>query len=171
MHEGADARRAMGMYMLDTAFNKGLPKNRIKARTKSQMKAWSYVGRFIWGFATIEYLVDQLFLKLIGCGLDTTKPGGFGLAAGLLLTYNLDLRKKIELIDAILKSRGVDEESDESSLSCDFINKLGDFGFSKPGTSGKDNTITYAEFDSYDAVASELSEKLEELLESATPTP
>jgi hypothetical protein len=110
----------MGVYMMfDTAFNKGLPNSRIKARTKSQMKAWSYVGRFIWGFANIEYLVNHLFLELIAGGgwsqpnpngwSDRTQTGGVGLVGGLLLTYNLDLRKKLELIEAILKSRGVEE--------------------------------------------------------------
>jgi hypothetical protein len=94
--------------MLDTAFNKRYR----EAGTKSQMmQAWSYVGRFVWGFAMIENTVNHLFLELTCGGGRSDHTGGIGLSAGLLLTYTLDLRKKLALIEAILKSRGVDESN------------------------------------------------------------
>jgi hypothetical protein len=91
--------------MLDTAFHKNilsqLPKTRIRARTKSLMKTWSYVGRFMWAFAMVEYQVNQLFHELLGPhpmnqGDDDSinRKHGLGYAASLLLTYTLDLRKK-----------------------------------------------------------------------------
>jgi hypothetical protein len=191
---GDDANdNSIGAHMLDTAFHKKhlskLSKSSMKARTSSQMRSWSYVGRFMWGFALVEYQVNQLFCQLIGG--DQTQ--GVGYAAGLLLTYTLELRKKLDVIGIILNSREIDEsktlnrihtlhdlrnviahwpfdeELDKSGLSCDYINKAGDFNFRKPGASTKDNLITYKEFDSYDADASALYEKLEELLESVTP--
>ena len=190
--------------MLDTAFHKNilsqLPKTRMRARTKSLTKTWSYVGRFMWGFATVEYQVNQLFYELLGPHPmnqedddSINQKHGLGITASLMLTYTLDLRKKVNLIQLILKSRGVDEsvtfkrvhklhdlrnvlahwrfdeEVDQSGISCDFINGRGDTDFLKPGTHAKDNMITYAELDRYDTEASELYEKLEELAESAIP--
>jgi len=61
------------------------------------------------------------------------------------------------------------EELDQSGISCDYINASGDTSFDKPGTRSKDNMVTYAELDRYDIEASELYEKLEKLVESATP--
>jgi hypothetical protein len=184
--------------MLDTAFGKqyrsGWPQSRIEAQATSQMKAWGYVGRFIWGFAMIENQANQLFQELIGGGAQANQTGGVGWSAGLLLTYTLDLRKKLDLIQAIYKSRGVDEsktfkrvhqlhdlrniithypfeeELEKSRLSCDYINKYGGTLFSKKlGTSEPDNSITYAEFDFYDAIASEVYEKLNDLWNDAMP--
>jgi hypothetical protein len=68
-----------------------------KRRLKSHNVAWSYIGRFITGFGLVEYQVNQLFEALIN--VDN--------AAGILLTYTLDLRKKLELIEIILKSRDI----------------------------------------------------------------
>jgi hypothetical protein len=154
----------------------------------------------MWGFALVEYQVNQLFYELLGPhpmnqGDDDSRnqKHGLGYAASLLLTYTLDLRKKVNLIEMILQSRGVDEsatfkrvhkladlrnvlahwpfdeEIDKSGISSDFIDKSGNADFSKPGTRAKDNMITYAELDRYDAEASKLYEKLEELAESAIP--
>jgi hypothetical protein len=183
--------------MLDTAFGK---RYRSEAGTKNQieawggqMKAWSYVGRFVWGFAMIENTVNQLFFELIGGWHNQPNNQQRSVGVGFLLTYSFDLRKKLDLTQAILKSRGVDEskmfkrlhqlhdlrnvithfpfeEEDKSRLSCDYINKYGGTIFSKkPGTSESDNSITYTEFDFYDALASDLYEKLQELLDLAYP--
>ena len=151
----------------------------------SQNKAWSYVGRFITSFAVIEKMINLLFMDLIG---------GNPPNHAILVTYSFDLRKKVELTQIILKERGVDEsklfkrlhqlhdlrnvmchfpfEEDVPGdrLSCEYINKYGEMVFSKkPGTSEKDFFITYAEFDFYDAVATDLQEKLGELSDSAFP--
>jgi hypothetical protein len=163
----------------------------------SQNKVWSYVGRFVTSWAIIENTVNQLFQELI-FGQPADQPviqriQQISATVGLFVTYSFDLRKKLELIDVILKGRGVDEsktfkrvhelhdlrnvichfpfeeELDQTGLSCDFIDKYGRGGFKILGTSEKDNLITYAEFDSIDAIASELGEKLFELLQSATP--
>ena len=99
----------------------------------------------------------------------------------------------MRLIEIILEDRGIDEsatfkrvhklhdlrnimahwpfteELDQSGISCDYINASGDTSFDKPGTRSKDNMVTYAELDRYDIEASELYEKLEKLVESATP--
>jgi hypothetical protein len=176
--------------MLITAFHRdylaGLPRNRANAIKKSNMKAWSYIGRFIWGFAMVEYQVNQLLQKLLG-GENSASAA----AASLLLTYTLDLRRKLDVIEIIFKSRGIDEsgtfrrvhslqnlrnvvahwpfDEDEGGLSCDYINKRGDVTFTKPGSWERDNLIKWVEFDSYDAEASALCGKLEELLNSATP--
>ena len=124
----------------------------------SQNKAWSYVGRFITSFAGIEKTVNTLFFELIGGERNPPNPAS-SVGIGLLLTYTLDLRKKLELLQIILKSRGVDEskmfkrlhqlhdlrnvmchfpfeESGEDSLECDYINRHGHTAFpKKPGTS------------------------------------
>jgi hypothetical protein len=64
------------------------------------------------------------------------------------------------------------DEEVEGRLDCDYINKYGETVFpKKPGTSEKDYFITYAEFDLYDAFASELYEKLYELWNSDAVTP
>jgi hypothetical protein len=151
----------------------------------SQNKAWSYVGRFVTTFAMIENMVNQLLMDLIGWQPPLS-------TLGLFVTHSFDMRKRLELIDIILKSRGIDEsktfkrvhelhdlrnvivhnpfeEELDGRLSCDFINKSGHTVFRKPGTSVYDDSITFAEFDSYDVVARELYKKLRELWESATP--
>jgi hypothetical protein len=171
--------------MLDTAFHKiyfsMLPKARLKGLRKSENKIWSYVGRFIFGFAMVEYQINQLFYELITVDY----------AARILLRYTLDLRKKMDLIEIILKSRDIDERTtfkrlhalhdlrnvivhwpfseSEGGLSCDFMNKQGDVEFPKPGVKEKTNLIKFAELDSYDADMCELNTKLESLLESAQP--
>jgi hypothetical protein len=171
--------------MLESAFLNKLyaefPDNERKAvHLKANNQVWSYVGRFIMGFARVEYQVNQLCNDLLG-------PG----PAGLFLTYTLDLRKKTNLIEVVLESQGIDESrtfkrvhkfhdirnviahwpfgQDENGLSCDFIDKHGDTNFLKPGTREKDNLIKYSELDAYDAELSELYEKLEHLTHSATP--
>src|SRR5262245_7736425 len=144
--------------MLDTAFFKQpeLSKSRLRALSKGQMKTWSYVGRFMWGFAQIEYQVNQLFYELLGGDLvnqdvaSGKQRHGLGFAASLLLTYTLDLRKKVNLIEIILQSRGIDEsatfkrvhalhdlrnvmahwpfEGDQSGIECDYVDAYGNFG-------------------------------------------
>ena len=117
---------------------------------------------------------------------------GFFYQSPLFLTYHLDLRKKLDLIQTILKHRGINEhktfsqahelhslrnvivhhffeEEGDDRLSCDYLGTFGETVFSKLGTAKTDNSITFAEFDSYNAIASELHKKLHELLQSATP--
>jgi len=66
----------------------------------SQNKAWSLRGDvFITSFAGIEKTVNTLFFELIGG--ERNPPSSVGI--GLLLTYALDLRKKLELLQIILK--------------------------------------------------------------------
>jgi hypothetical protein len=179
--------------MLETAFNNRVevPQSVSEARSTSQMKVWSYVGRFIWGFAIIEKTLNQLFFELIGGSCNPPNQAS-SVGIGLLLTYSFDLRKKLELTQAILKRRGVDEsklfkrlhqlhdlrnvmchfpfQDSGDFAECDYINKYGETVFpKKPGTSEKDQFITYAEFDLYDELASDLYEKLEELCGSAFP--
>jgi len=144
-------------------------------------KAWrlyGYVGRFVTDFASIENTVNQLFCDLI------QGP------AGLLLTHSLDLRKKVELLQVILKERGFDEskmfkrlhqlhnlrnviahypfeQAGDDRLEFDYINKHYGTAFSKsPATSEPDRSITFAEFDLYHAFATELHNKLHDLLYS-----
>jgi len=168
----------MGLHMLVTAFFG----HRNRSEPFSQMEAWSYVGRFIWGFVKIENTVNQLFYELIG---------GHQTGVGLLLTYSFDLRKKLDLTQAILKRRGVEEskmfkrlhqlhnlrnvlchypfDQGKDRLTYDYVNKEGTVFSKKPATSELDDSITYAEFNFYDALASDLYEKLQELLDSAYP--
>jgi hypothetical protein len=148
--------------MLDTMFHKkhrqGLPQQHQKNFQESHTRVWSYVGRFIWGFASIEYDINQLFDDVFDVG-----------AAGLLLTYSLDLRKKVELLAKVLESRGIDEsktfkrihafhdlrnvfahwpfEEDEcgEGLWCDYVDKHEELTFSRPGTRTKDRSIKFAE--------------------------
>jgi hypothetical protein len=93
---------------------------------------------------------------------DATKPGMDESATFKRVHKLHDLRN-------VLAHWPFDEEADQSGISCDFINERGDTDFHKPGTLAKDSMITYAELDRYDAEASELYEKLEELVESAIP--
>jgi hypothetical protein len=154
----------------------------------SHNKAWSYVGRFVCSFAMIEGAVDQLLLELIGSWQNQRT-----MTVALFVTYSFDMRKKLALIDVIYKSRGVDEsktfkklqelhdlrnvvvhypfveEIDQARLSCDYIDKYGSTVFKLFGSSRKDDSITYAEFDSYNVIANELFNKLNELLATATP--
>jgi hypothetical protein len=142
----------------------------------------------------IEYEVNQLFQELLGLNfyVDEQKRG-LGYEAILLLNYTYDLRKKLKLIDIILQHRGIDEskmfkrihslhdlrnvimhwpfseELDQSGISADYINAEGKTSFQKPATHTGSNLITYEELDRYDIEASELHEKLGELVESATP--
>jgi len=83
--------------------------NRNRSKPFSQMKAWSYVGRFVWGFAMIENTVNQLFCELIGGPQSQLKDQQRRAFVGILLTYSLDLRKKLVLVQAILKRRGAEE--------------------------------------------------------------
>jgi hypothetical protein len=140
-------------------------------------KAWTYVGRFIWGFARIEYEVNQRVGDLLDVG-----PAG---AASLFLTYQLDLRKKLDLLDKVLQCREVDESKTfkrihafhdlrnvfshwplydaGDSLWCDFIDKQGSTDFAMPGSKEKVRYIKYVDLDSYDTEMSILCKKLEEL--------
>ena len=172
--------------MLESAFLNKLyaefpDKERKAGRLKANNQVWTYVGRFMTGFAMVEYQLDQLFGNLLGPGF----------AASLLLTYTLDLRKRLDLIDVLLKSQGIDESKTikrvhefhdirnlfahwpfgggPDGLSCDYINKHGDTNFRKPGAREKDNLIKYSELESYDADLSELYEKLERITHSAAP--
>ena len=146
-------------------------------------KVWSYVGRFITGFACVEYEVNQLCHELIG---DSFVGNAF-------VTYTLDLRKKLNLVEVLLKERDHIEEwktlkkrvhklhnirnilahwpfSDNfgHGIWCDYLNEKGELDFAKPGTKAKDNIIEYSELDSYDIDASDLCEKLERLREEVT---
>jgi hypothetical protein len=150
---------------------------RIAKHLKSENRVWSYVGRFITGFAMVEYEVNQLCMELLG-GNDAVRH---------LLTYSLDLRKKLDLLKVMFESQGVDVSKtfsaihelhdlrnivahwpfseEEGGLWCDFIDKQGKTTFPR----AKDNVINYSEFDSYDSKASELYEKLENLMHLVTP--
>ena len=147
-------------------------------------KVWSYVGRFITGFACVEYEVNQLCHELIG---DSFVGNAF-------VTYTLDLRKKLDLVDVLLEERDRIEEWKNCSKSgytnfttletylrighfsdsfghgiwCDYLNEKGELDFAKPGAKAKDNIIEYSELDSYDIDASDLCEKLERLREDVT---
>jgi hypothetical protein len=188
--------------MLTTAFNARFghdgPKNKFTTapREPRDYDSWTYIGRFIWGFAMLEYQLNQLFESLVGGGF-YSRPNNpvarAGLIAGLLLTYTLDLRKKIELIEVVLESRGIDESgtfkrihalhdlrnvlahwpfSEEGEgISCDFIDKKGETGFRMPGTRTRDNFISFTQLDSYDVEASELFEKIGKLLDSDLAAP
>jgi hypothetical protein len=165
--------QARGRKMLGTAFYGNLIRPEVIA------KAWTYVGRFIWGFATIEYEVNQRVQDLFDVG-----PAG---AASVFLTYQLDLRKKLDLLDRVLQGRGIDESKtfkrihafhdlrnvfahwpmsegeDGNGLWCDFIDKEGKLDFAIPSTGEKTRYIKYADLDSYDTEMSVLREKLEEI--------
>jgi hypothetical protein len=84
----------------------------------SQNKAWSYVGRFVCAFAMIENTVNQLFLELI-FGQRVDQPARqITVTVGLFLTYNFDLRKKLEVINVVLKRRGIDESKTFKRFAC-----------------------------------------------------
>jgi hypothetical protein len=128
----------------------------------------------------IENTVNQLFCELIGGPHYQLKDQQNRVFVGLLLTYTLDLRKKLHLTNAILKNRGIDESKmfkrlhqlhDLRNVLCHFPFEKGEdrltceTAFSKkPAISERDDEITYAEFDFYDALASDLYEKLQDLL-------
>jgi hypothetical protein len=170
--------------MLETAFHNKIPKDLMKVRGEGQNKIWSYSGRFLYGFALIEYQVDQLFNDLI-------KSDVYSIVA-VLVNSTLDLRKKLKVIEVIFKSKDIDEGEtfdrihefhdlrnvvahwpfsyDESrdALWCDYYDKSGT-EFRRPGTTERDRIITLAEFDAYDAQLAELYKKLEELEMSTIP--
>lgn len=62
-------------------------------------RAWLAVGRFIWAFAIIETYVDQILETLFSLNA----------AASLMLFPQLDLRKKLALIDLGLKRQKIDQ--------------------------------------------------------------
>lgn len=49
----------MENYMLDTAFNKKFSPVDRGRFLEAQTENWSYVGRFLWGFARIEYEINS----------------------------------------------------------------------------------------------------------------
>src|ERR1700738_619274 len=154
--------------MSDTAFNKC---------EREAPDEWWYIGRFISGFAWVEYQIDQLLYKL-----NVNGP------ALWFLVDTFDLRKKLELIKCILESLGIDESKmfkrihalhdlrnviahwpfqldlHNGGLSCDYGGKHGST-FPKPG-GAKDNFITFAEFDAYHAEATALFDKLQKLIDT-----
>ncbi len=164
--------------MLDTAFNKKFSPVDRGRFLEAQTENWSYVGRFLWGFARIEYEINQRFDDLVNLGAGTW-----------FLTYSISLRTKIEVIDSVLKGRDIADSNlfkrihkfhdlrniiahwpfygdsnycGEDGLWCDYADKHGT-EFAKPGTKDKARFISYAELDSYDAEMSVLCERLEEL--------
>ena len=183
--------------MLETVFHReilsGLSKAQMKARTKTRNKEWSYIGRFMMGFTLVEYQVNQLFEDLMSP--HRSLPEGGRLlefsAAGHWLTYTLDLRKKLKVLELILESQGIDESAtfdlmhslhtvrnviahwpffeDSDGLSCGYTKAEGDPLFRKPKTKHGDTLIKFAEFDSYDVHMSELYDKFEKLSASVTP--
>ncbi len=67
---------------------------------KSLEKAWKYVGRFMWRFSGIESNVSEIFVSLFDLNS----------VAALMFIGNLDLRKKMKLIDLGLKHQGIDKD-------------------------------------------------------------
>jgi hypothetical protein len=73
---------------------------RHQTMTSGQKEApdsWLYVGRFIWGFGMIESMANTLFSQLFDLR---------GLLY-LLLLANLDLRKKMSMMEVGFKHQGV----------------------------------------------------------------
>jgi hypothetical protein len=176
----------LGTAFLDKLYRQS-PKTKKEMRAKAEHlktenKVWSYVGRFITGFSMVEYQVNQLCDKLLGRSY-----------AAAFLTYTLDLRKKVELISVVLRSKDLDEskmlkrvhelhdirniiahwpfseDSVNAGLWTDFMDRYGHLGFKKPRAGEKDNLIEYSELDSYDADAKELYDKLDNLINLVEP--
>jgi hypothetical protein len=174
--------------MLDTAFDKEVKDSLSEAQRKDYVRSenvvWSYIGRFITGFATVEYSINQLFGELFGCN-----------SASTMLTYSLDLRKKLEVITIALKSQGIDVRKDikkvqelhdirniiahwpfcaeNDGLFVDYVHKNGSLDLpprrktiSNPygGLPFHNNIIAYSKFDEYDREAAELNKLFEELI-------
>jgi len=151
---------------------------------------WAYIGRFMWGFAIVENLVDSNLLKLFN----------FNHVAWLVLVGNLDLRKKLKFLEVGFKHMGVDDN--DNKVICKTLHKLHDvrnllahnrfrphyrelgdgLEFEYVDSSGKTehqkfktsseeavNFMPYSQLDSYDEEMFEMDKKLSEILDSLRP--
>jgi hypothetical protein len=148
---------------------------------------WTYVGRFMWGFAFVESTINTIFLDLFDIK---------GIFAYLLLG-NLDLRRKLDMLDVAFKHQGVKAENlikrihklhdirnviahhhfdyDDNGLTFDtYLNKKGQPVLphrpkGEPEHPDDNLVITYSEFDAYDRDAAELHDELLNLWVTLTP--
>ncbi len=139
--------------------------------------AWTYVGRFMWRFAEVEWQVNEIFVNVF----DLNE------GASLMVVGYLDFGKKLQLIDVGLRNQGVDHSDIIKRLRklADVRNIVAHFPFSESLTSKEavdftyinrrgeqrmpwqseesETVITYAQFDSYDVEACNLLDVLENM--------
>jgi hypothetical protein len=173
------------MSKIVTEFLKGGTSKQWKS---VHQKGWSYIGRFMWGFAIVESCIDSIFEELFNLNA----------AAMLMFVGNLDLRKKLDLVALGLKHQGIDKSTilksvhelhnvrnvivhacfnyDHQGITFDYVDRSGEMRLPNKkkfrtiwGEEAWDTTITYSEFDLYDAQASKLADALEEIRGSFTP--
>jgi hypothetical protein len=72
----------------------------MNSLTSQRDKAWMYVGRFMWAFAGIEAAIDNIFEIMFNLNA----------VSFLLLQSNLDLRKKLKLLELGFKHQGIDHQ-------------------------------------------------------------
>lgn len=162
--------------MLMTGLFGGVPRE----PDQGLIRSWSYVGRFIWKSSWIEYQVGSLFAELFAGAYYYNQPSTkASIAVCSLLESMLDFRKRLRVIDEILKSRGFDESKTFKRIHAlhDVRNTLAHYPFDEDGDrsgiycSEFDKFFRYAELDSYDAELSTLFVELEKLKHSDAATP
>jgi hypothetical protein len=176
--------------MLHSAFLAKLYRGASKINRKhlkNDNKVWSYVGRFMTGFALVEYQVNQLCHELLS--------GDY--VGSVFVIYSLDLRKRLELVEALLAAHNQEHDYVEewktlksrinkihdvrnivahwpwsdagSGMWCDYLDKKGHTDFEIPKAKTRDRVIEYSQLDSYDIEASDLYERLERLTHAVMP--
>lgn len=97
--------------------------------------AWTYVGRFMWRFAEVEWQVNEIFVNVF----DLNE------GASLMVVGYLDFGKKLQLIDVGLRNQGVDHSDIIKRLRklADVRNIVAHFPFSESLTSKEAVDFTY----------------------------
>ncbi len=144
-------------------------------------KAWAYVGRFLWGFALVESVINEIFITLFNLK-------GAGL---IFLGSSLDLRKKLELIRIVLSLRGEKTDFlnrmhnlmtvrnvvahcgfglDEDGIDFDYVDKKGKLVLPEGIRSATGETvISFGQLNSYDSQLAQLWDSFDKLLATIEP--
>jgi hypothetical protein len=149
---------------------------------KDAQKAWAYVGRFLWGFAVVEAVINEIFIKLFNLK---------GASLILLGSPSIDLRKKLELIRVVLDLRGEKTDIfgrmhnlmtvrnvvahrafglDGGGIDFDYVDKRGKLALPEEIRSSTGETIiSFGQLDSYDGQLAQLFDSFDKLLASTEP--
>jgi hypothetical protein len=145
-------------------------------------KAWAYVGRFLWGFAVVESVINEIFIKLFNLK---------GASLIFLGSPSLDLRKKLELIRIVLDLRGEKTDIfgrmhslltirnvvahrafglDGDGIDFDYVDNRGKLVLPEKIRSTTGETIiSFGKLDSYDSQLAQLFDSFDKLLASTEP--
>jgi hypothetical protein len=167
----------------------GVPKDLEESIEKAWAyveKAWAYVGRFLWLFALVETVVNEIFVKLFDLK---------GASLIFLGQGTIDFRKKLDLIKVVLSLRGenpdlfgklhhlimvrnviahcaFDYDEREGGIDFDYVDKKGKLILPKEirgGREDEDTIISFEQLDLYDEQLAQVWDELQKLLHDIRP--